>query len=204
MFSPNAIAGIAAVAAERNLEAAALLAVAEVESGGVCSTRVDGRDEPLIRFEGHYFDRRLSAGKRAVARAAELSSPVAGQVPNPPSQSARWRLLARAKAIDVDAALESVSWGLGQVMGAHWSGLGYADVGALVAEARAGVRGQACLMARFIEWAGLQPCLHRHDWAAFARGYNGPAYSSSGYDRKLALAYRRHSDRLRASALSHP
>ena len=54
---------------------------------------VDGRDEPLIRFEGHYFDKRLSDADRARARADGIASPVAGEVANPASQEARWRLL---------------------------------------------------------------------------------------------------------------
>ncbi len=32
----------------------------------------------------------------------------------------------------------------------------------------------------------LADALRSHDWAAFARGYNGPHYASHGYDRKLA------------------
>jgi hypothetical protein len=48
---------------------------------------IGGRAEPLIRFEGHYFDRRLSGTKREEARRAEgLSSPTAGAIANPASQ----------------------------------------------------------------------------------------------------------------------
>jgi hypothetical protein len=180
------------VAAEFGIEPAALLAVAEVESGGKVFAVVDGRQEPLIRFEGHYFDRRLSGEALAVARAAGLASPNAGAVANPASQAARWRMLARAAAIDRKAAYESVSWGLGQVMGAHWAWLGFADVDALVAEARAGAAGQARLTARFIDKAGLAAALKRRDWEAFARGYNGPGYRKNAYHAKLAAAYRRH------------
>ncbi len=52
-----------------------LLAVAEVESGGKVFATVRGRREPLIRFEGHYFDRRLSGGRLTLARQAGLASP---------------------------------------------------------------------------------------------------------------------------------
>jgi hypothetical protein len=84
-----------------------------------------------------------------------------------------------------------VSWGIGQVMGAHWAWLGYADVDALVAEARCGVAGQVRLMARYIEKAGLAAAVRRRDWEAFARGYNGPQYRRYGYHRKIAAAYHR-------------
>src|SRR5690606_12550109 len=110
---------------------------------------------------------------------------------NPASQAARWKLLRRAVAIDRVAAYESVSWGVGQVMGAHWAWLGHASVDALVGEARSGVCGQVRLMARYITRAGLADALKSHDWAAFARGYNGPAYRRNGYDTRLAKAYAR-------------
>ena len=192
MFTREIICDIAAVARTFGIETEALLAVADVESGGHAYARVDGRNEPLIRFEGHYFDRRLSAANQAKARKLGLSAPAAGAVANPRSQEARWRLLERAVAIERKAAYESVSWGLGQVMGAHWAWLGYADVDALVAEARSGVGGQVRLMARYIGKAGLAPSLRDRDWAAFARGYNGPNYWQTGYHTKIAAAYQRY------------
>jgi len=192
MFDTHTVREISAVAAAHGLEPAALLAVAEVESGGQVFASVDGRTEPLIRFEGHYFDRRLSAENQARARTLGLSSPMAGAIANPASQAARWRLLDRAAAIDRKAAWEATSWGLGQVMGAHWAWLGYASVDALVAEARAGAAGQARLMARYIVKAGLAAALAGSNWAAFARGYNGPAYRANRYDTRLAAAFARH------------
>lgn len=175
------------------VETAVILAVIEVESAGKVYAIIGKRKEPLIRFEGHYFDRRLSGNARSRARAAGLSNPVAGGVRNAASQEARWRLLNRAIRIDAKAALESTSWGFGQVMGAHWHRLGYASVEELVNTARAGASGQLDLMGRYIEAFALVEPLKRRDWAAFARGYNGPAFESNGYHRKLAAAYRRHS-----------
>jgi len=183
---------IGAAARELKVEAAALAAVAEVESGLRAHVVVDGRAEPLIRFEGHYFDRRLAGAAREEARRQGLAAPQAGAVKNPASQAARWRLLSRAAAMDRKAAYESTSWGMGQVMGAHWAWLGYAGIDALVAEARAGVAGQLRLMARYIDKAGLADALRRRDWAAFARGYNGPGFAVNGYDGRLARAYARH------------
>ncbi|QDY99080.1 DUF3380 domain-containing protein [Nitratireductor mangrovi] len=183
---------IAAQARRLGCEEAALLAVIEVESAGKVYAKVDGRNEPLIRFEGHYFDRRLSGSKRAKARAAGLANPKAGAVANPRSQAARWKMLNDAIEIDAKAAMESVSLGLGQVMGAHWAWLGYASVEAMVNVARSGVPGQVELMVRYIEKAGLAGALRRRDWHAFAKGYNGPAHAKWGYHTKMADAYRRH------------
>jgi murein L,D-transpeptidase YcbB/YkuD len=192
MFAAETLREIAAVASEFAVEPAALLAVAEVESGGRAYAMVEGRREPLIRFEGHYFDRRLAGASRDRARQAGLASPTAGKIANPAGQAARWRLLEQAAAIDSKAAYESVSWGLGQVMGAHWAWLGYASVDALVAEARSGAAGQTRLMARYIVKAGLRDALTARDWARFAHGYNGPNYRKNKYDTRIALAHRRN------------
>lgn len=192
MFTQATADEIRKAATEFGIEAAALLAVAEIESGGSVFAVIDGRQEPLIRFEGHYFDRRLSGEAQARARAEGLASPNAGAVANPASQAARWELLERAAAINHKAAYESVSWGLGQVMGSHWEWLGFAHVDALVAEARSGAAGQAKLMARFIQKSGLKDALEKRDWEAFARGYNGPGFRRNAYHTKLAAAYRRH------------
>lgn len=120
-----------------------------------------------------------------------MSSPIAGAIKNPQSQKARWALLERAAAIDRQASYESTSFGVGQVMGAHWQWLGYTSVDELVEVARAGLGGQMRLMERFIEKSGLADALRRKDWASFARGYNGPGFKKNTYDRKLAEAFAR-------------
>jgi N-acetylmuramidase/Putative peptidoglycan binding domain len=180
---------VAEIAAKLKIEPATFMAVAMVESNGVTGALMNGKMEPLIRFEGHYFFKRLSGLERVKGRREGLASPVAGAVQNPNGQAARWQMLARARAINEVAALESCSWGLGQVMGAHWHWLGYESVAALVAAARSGVAGQLDLMARFIEKSGLDLALRNKDWAGFAVGYNGPNFRQGGYDRKLREAY---------------
>ncbi len=185
------LAAAAESARRLKVEPEALAAVALVESGGRALTYVNGRREPLIRFEGHYFDRRLNTEQKAAARALGLSSPMAGAVKNPASQAARWALLERAAQINRQAAYESTSFGVGQVMGAHWKRLGYTSVEALAEDARVGLDGQISLMERFIEKSGLQGALQRNDWASFAKGYNGPGYKKNAYDRKLAEAFDR-------------
>ena len=165
-----------------------VLAVTQVESAGVIFAEVEGRDEPLIRFEGHIFYRRLKGAARDRAVAAGLAHSKAGRVKNPRAQAARWRLLARAMQIDPVAALESCSWGVGQVMGFHWRSLGYASVQDFVATAREGLGGQVALMLRFIKVNHLDDELEAGQWAAFARGYNGPAYRTNRYDVKMRQA----------------
>lgn len=180
---------VAAVADENGLEPAGLLAVIQVECGGRLTANIGGREEPLIRFEGHYFHRLLPAIKRNRAIVAGLASARAGAVKNPRSQARRWALVGRASDIDRPAALSSTSWGVGQVMGAHWRWLGYASIDALVAETRADIEGQVRLMARYIVKAKLGQRLSDRDWAGFARAYNGPGYRRNRYDLKLAQAH---------------
>lgn len=189
MLKSDLALAVERVANARGIEAAALKAVVEVEAAGQPYAIVNGRNEPLIRYEGHYFDRLVDASRRDEARSAGLASPSVGGVKNPSSQAERWKLLARATRIDADAALESTSWGLGQVMGAHWQKLGFSSVKEMVATARGGIDGQLDLMVRYIEKFGLLPSIKRHDWAGFARGYNGSGYKANSYDTKLASAY---------------
>lgn len=192
MFDAELTRAVAREARAMRVEPAALMAVVQVESGGRITARVNGGDEPLIRFEGHYFHRLLGPVKRRRAIRAGLASARAGAVPNPSSQGARWQLLNRARTIDHAAADASVSWGIGQVMGANWRTLGYPSVAALVEDARSGPAGQLRLMVRFIRHHGLDKALRVRDWRAFARGYNGPAYARHSYHTAIARAYAKH------------
>lgn len=163
-----------------------LRAVVEVESDGVVYATVNGRVEPLIRFEGHIFDRRLSKAQQTIARAKGLASSKVGGVPNPKDQNARWNnLLIPASKINHDAAYESCSWGLGQVMGYHWKAFGYSGVMDLVTKARKGIDGQIELMMRYCVINDLIDELQRGDFTAFARAYNGPGYAANNYDGKM-------------------
>jgi hypothetical protein len=67
--------------------------------------------------------------------------------------------------------------------------VGYGDAGAMVAAMRDSENAQIGAMARFITQAGLDGALRAHDWARFARGYNGPSYAINSYDTRLAVAH---------------
>ena len=191
MFDDATITAISEIADRLACHPAALLAVVEIESGGRTGATVRGRFQPLLRFEGHYFDRFLKGDALETARLAGLADRKAGAIKNPRSQTARWDMLDRAIAIDRTAALSSCSWGMGQVMGSHWKWLGYGSVDALVAQARSGIAGQVELMVRYIEKAKIVDALRTRDWHRFARVYNGPAYAKHGYHTRMAAAHRR-------------
>ncbi|MER2534644.1 MAG: N-acetylmuramidase domain-containing protein [Rhizobiaceae bacterium] len=199
MFDPATARAIGELARGLKVEPAALYAVAEVESEGHVTARVNGKDMPLIRWEGHYFDARLKGAQREEARRQKLASPIVGGIKNPSSQPARWDIVARAMKINRQAALESFSIGLGQVMTAHWRKLGFTSVDAMIDRAKEGAAGQIDLMARYIDKFGLADELQRLDFTAFARGYNGPGYAKGGYHIKMAAAYRRLSGKVPVS-----
>jgi hypothetical protein len=172
---------------ELGINPAALLAIIEVESNGVI-----GNPHPIIRWEGHYFDRLVPAKLRDTARAQKLSSPKAGSVKNPKGQTGRYDILNKAVLIDKEAAYSSISIGVGQVMGAHAKDLGYPSAEAMFNRAKQGLSGQVELMLRFIKFNKLVDELQRLDWSAFARAYNGPNYRANAYHTKMKEAFERY------------
>lgn len=189
-FSNQELNELRAIAQNINVPYEAFLAVIQIESNGIRGTVIGGKLEPTIRYEGHYFDKLCAPGVRDAARRAGVSSPVAGEIKNPSKQIDRWELLKKAATFDRDAAYESCSYGVGQVMGSHWKALGFTSIDQFVATARSGLVGQAKIMADFIKAFGLDDELRALDWSGFARGYNGKNYKKNKYDTKLAAVYK--------------
>ena len=199
MFDAQTALAIASIAKNHALEPAMLSAVAEVESNGKASVRISGVDVPLIRIEGHYFYRLLSGAKRDEAVRQGLAHPTAGRIKNPRNQVDRYLMLERMKKIDKEAAIMSCSWGVGQVMGEHWRILGFGSAAEFAAFVLARVANQVEVMARYIDKFGLRDELQRHDFAGFARGYNGRNYAKYGYHIKIAKAYAAQGGTVRVS-----
>ena len=175
--------GLEHACAIANVDAATLWAVLSVESSGfgfLPSRR------PVILFERHVFHR-LTAG-RFDGEDANISNPAPGGYRGGAAEYAR---LDRASALDLDAALQSTSWGLGQLLGCNYEHCGYPDVQAMVAEMRLGEDDQGWATARYInEWM-LDEVLQERQWAEFAERYNGPDFRRNNYDVKLAAAHAR-------------
>lgn len=176
------------LAKQYDLPASNLLAVIDVEAAGRMFSMVNGKKLPTLRFEGHIFYRKLSGAQRDQAVKLGLAHPKRGRVKNPRSQAARWALLRRAQEINEDAALESASYGGGQVMGFNWNSLGYVSVQEFVASMSDGIEGQIEAMIRFIFANNLDDDLRAGRWSSFARGYNGVKYRENRYHIKLAAA----------------
>ncbi len=172
---------------------AAVKAVAEVESLGR-GFLPDGR--PAILFEAHVFDR-LTKGKfrNAVDRfGVPLSVPEWRRDLYGASGAHQYRRLEDAMKLDERAAVFATSWGTFQVMGFNFASLGYPDIDTFreVISAQDEAREHLDMFVQFILINGLDDELRDKRWAAFARGYNGPAFAKNRYDTKIALAYARY------------
>ena len=166
------------------VEVAAIRAVVEVETNG-SGFLDDGR--PKILFERHIFWD-LTPVPVSQTR-PDLSNPVRGGYSN--SEAGEWERLNDAIKFDRKAALQSASWGLGQVMGFNHEIAGYSDVEVFVKAMYQSEGKQLDAMMNFIKKNDLDSALRRHDWATFAGGYNGSA-GVGVYDLKLESAYEQH------------
>jgi len=140
---------------------------------------------PQILFERHIFHD-LTGGQFDQAD-PDISNAQPGGYG--PSGAAQYPRLARAVALDQDAALKSASWGLGQVMGENYAIAGFADVESMVQAMAASEDSQLAAVVGFILANGLQNALQNQDWASYALGYNGPGYAKNNYDTRLAQSY---------------
>lgn len=142
---------------------------------------------PQILFERHVFHR-LTQGRHDRAH-AEISNVKAGGYAGGAREYAR---LDEALLLDRKAALQSTSWGIGQIMGCNHRAAGFKGVDAMVAAMVKSENAQVQAMAEFITGNTLAKALQRQDWAAFARGYNGPDFRKNQYDRRLAAAHAKY------------
>ena len=173
--------GLTAAATHVGVDPEVLWSVVVVETSG-CGFLPDRR--PAILFERHIF--RDRTGRRFNASHPDISGPAGGYGPSGAHQFER---LEEAIACDRRAALESASWGLGQVMGFNATLAGFRDVEDMVAQMMRGENEQILSMASFIRARNMHTALQRRDWTAFAASYNGPAYTKNRYHTKLAAAH---------------
>lgn len=187
-------AQITAQAKALGIEVAALRAVIEVECKG-SGFNVDGT--PVILFERHIMRQRLIANKRDIdlnlisAERPDLCSESTGAYGLYSAQHGR---LNAAAQYHRNSALESASWGIGQVMGYHWKALGYPSLQTFINAMYKDEASQLDAMCRYIKVNNLVNALKNKDWKAFARGYNGAAYAKNSYDVKLGNAYKKWSE----------
>jgi hypothetical protein len=180
--TPITGADFQAAAATLGGDAASLWSLVVVETSGF-GYLPDRR--PQILFERHIFHR-LTNGAYDQAY-PDISNPTQGGYSG---GAAEYPRLQRAMALNESAALQSASWGLGQVMGFNAAKSGYTDVHAMVSAMVASEGAQLRAIAGFI--AGNPPLLasfRTRNWAKVAFYYNGSNYAANHYDAKLEQHY---------------
>jgi hypothetical protein len=150
--------------------------VLAVETSG-CGFLPDRR--PQILYERHVFHR-LTRGR---FDDGDISDPSPGGYG--PRGIQQYDRLARAILKDRAAALQSTSWGIGQIMGLNYALAGFQTVDEMVLAMSQSEDGQLMAMAAFLVSSHLASSLQAHDWTSFARGYNGPNYVINRYDARL-------------------
>jgi N-acetylmuramidase len=187
-FRGNALAlssdGLSAIATKLGVFVPEIWTVLAVETSG-CGYLADGR--PQILFERHVFHR-LTNGK---FDDGQISDPSPGGYG--PRGANQYDRLAAAIANDRLAALQSASWGIGQVMGFNFRAAGFTNVEDMIAAMSQSEDQQLLAMASFLIATGLHRPLQAHDWASFARGYNGPNYAINRYDIRLNGEFQKYS-----------
>ena len=177
--------GFARVLDILNVGAAEVWTVLSVETSGF-GYLPDRR--PLILFERHIFSKQ-TGGAFDTGNPA-ISSPKPGGYLGWAKEYDR---LAAAIALNRHAALNSTSWGIGQVMGFNSKSAAYDPVEAMVDAMVHDEDAQLAAMANFVQSEGLHRQLGNHDWAGFARGYNGPDFAKNQYDQRLASFFQKFS-----------
>lgn len=184
-----------------------ILTCIEVESGG--QWFVDHRKDLLDRsgtaggflkdgrckilYESHIFYRQTN-GK--YGEQYPISSKSWGKYPYG-TLTQQWNKFVSVKQIEPQAAIESCSWGLFQVLGANWQSLGYDSAQHFYDCMVRSENDHLDSFVRFIRINNLVDMLKQGDsnpdsWRGFARRYNGPAYEKHNYHGRLATAYDKH------------
>lgn len=175
------------VVAQLASDVPAVQAVTTVETGGAGGFLSDGSGRPRILFEAEHFS--AATHHNFDASHPTISCPTADWSLYQ-GGAAEYDRLAEAIGLDREAALESTSWGLFQILGSNCRMCGFADVGSFVAAMAASEGAQLLAFGGFcLSMRGPANALRNHDWPTVTRLYNGPSYARNHYDTKHAAAY---------------
>ena len=162
-----------------------LWSILSVETTG-CGYLVDRR--PKILFERHVFSR-LTQHKYD-ADDPNISQPAPGGYGR--AGANQYDRLNAAMQLDQSAALMSASWGVGQIMGENFAVAGFQSVEEMITAMCVSEDNQCAAMMSFMREMKLLGPLKAHDWAGFARRYNGPNCAANNYDGLLEHFYERY------------
>ena len=187
--------GFKAAADRLDVGAAELWTVLEVETRGE-GYFVGGAKHrlPQILFERHIFSQRTNHAFDTMRPDLSARRPYTAAADAPEAErygghDLQYPRLVAAARLNARAALESASWGLGQIMGFNHAAAGYDDVEAMVDDMRRSEDRQLAAFVGFLEHHALKDKLRDHRWAEFAEVYNGKNYAAHDYHGRLAAKY---------------
>lgn len=174
-----------------DVDAAAIFAVSEIESGG--QTGFDSNGRPKILFEARWFHR-FTAGRY------DYSHPHLSQATWEGARKfygkGQWRRLLDAFSMEPEAALKSASWGKFQIMGFNHSG--FKNVFEFCDSMFISEKEHLKSFLAYCQDHHLISFLRDKKWTLFAKNYNGPAFKQNHYDLKLETAYEHFKKRSRS------
>lgn len=181
-------------AEELGVDAATIHAVVDIEAG----KQHQGfwtEGKPLINFDLSMFRSMAKRNGVNLSRYAK-THPVVFAAPNRKRygsyQAAQQARLDAAMTIHPLSAIQGTFWGMFQIGGFNWKKCGCESPEEFVERMSANEREQLELFIAFLRSTGLDKPLREHNWAAFARGYNGPSYAKRGYHTRLKKAYEQY------------
>lgn len=192
-------------AAEVDIPADFALGIVDKESAGRAFYKVGKEELPAIRIEGHYVYKLTSGAVREAAIQAGLAAQKSGVVKNSNTMAGRYTQLNRLiEIVGHEIAYQSISIGIGQIMGTNHEAAGYESATAMFQAATASFDNQVDQMLAFI--ANTPKALkaaQRHDYKAFALVYNGPKAKQS-YWEELETFVKRYSGDAPANDNTNP
>lgn len=173
------------VAAELNVEVAAIKAVVRIEAGA----NMEGfwaPGVPVINFDRSMYNK--SKPPRNVK--APASEKVPAGIKSAYGRK-EWSQLVAARKVNLDKANMGTFWGMFQIGGFNYKMCGCQTVQEFVDRMSYSEFEQLELFANFIKNAGMLPALQQKNWSSFARKYNGASYARRGYHTRMAAEYRK-------------
>lgn len=171
-----------------NVEVEVIKAVKSVETGVGRGFYPTGK--PVVLFERHVFYRQLKNRNLNPSDYMHGNEDILSLVSGGYSKGVNeWQRLLRAIKIDEIAAISSASWGLFQIMGFNHKICGCQSLTEFTEKMGWNEGMQLELFVGFIKGCGYDTLLRKHDWAGFAKKYNGANYAINSYDQKLQNRY---------------
>lgn len=176
------------VSATFGFEPSVMLAFIQVETGGKGFDPASGKI--MIQFEPSWFKKKAPYAPSGKWNLNKVEV-----------QSKEWPAFNDAFSKNQDAAMESTSIGLGQIMGFHFKRLGFATVGDMWNHAKESLENQIWQIAKFIDTEQrLKEAIKNKDWFTIAKIYNGAGfmeiarrYGREPYNISMQKAYKEFS-----------